>query len=102
MDHLGFRICYRGHDFHGFQVQGSQPTIQKQVEGALQEVFESKIRIHFVSRTDAGVSAYDHMIFVPGGMAHYYKLPERKRGYLRNRLNFLLGEDVQVTEISRF
>ncbi len=51
-------ICsYRGTSFAGWQYQASASTVQNHIENSLSRIFDTKIRIHGCSRTDAGVHA---------------------------------------------
>ncbi|UCD08298.1 MAG: tRNA pseudouridine(38-40) synthase TruA [Dehalococcoidales bacterium] len=50
-------IEYEGTRYHGFQLQGKLPTIQKELETALFSLTGEKIRVISASRTDAGVHA---------------------------------------------
>ena len=48
---------YDGTDFHGFQRQTDQRTVQEELEKALHHLFQEEIRVSGSSRTDAGVHA---------------------------------------------
>ena len=51
-------IQYDGSDFHGWQVQPKQRTVQGDIEKALCKIFsEKKITLIGAGRTDAGVHA---------------------------------------------
>lgn len=57
MRHFKLTIAYDGTDFHGWQMQGSRPTIQGEIVNVLQRVTQEKIFLHGAGRTDAGVHA---------------------------------------------
>ena len=57
MRHFKLTIAYDGTDFHGWQMQGSTPTIQGEIVNVLQRVTQEKIFLHGAGRTDAGVHA---------------------------------------------
>ena len=48
---------YNGANYHGSQYQANAPTVQGQMEKALQELTGEKTRMKAASRTDAGVHA---------------------------------------------
>jgi len=50
-------IEYEGTRYHGFQIQKDVPTIQGEVEKAIQKVTGEMIRLYGAGRTDAGVHA---------------------------------------------
>lgn len=53
---------YDGTDFHGFQRQNDQRTVQEELEKALYKLFKEKIKISGSSRTDAGVHARSYPV----------------------------------------
>ena len=57
MRHLAIQIAYDGSDFHGWQIQPDQITIQALVQSVLGELEGAPIAIHGSGRTDAGVHA---------------------------------------------
>ena len=64
-------IQYLGTQFHGWQWQPNQRTVQAEIETALAEILEQPTRIHGAGRTDAGVHAaaqvahFDHTSPIP-------------------------------------
>jgi tRNA pseudouridine38-40 synthase len=57
MKNLKFTCSFNGANYHGFQIQPEQPTIQKEIETALHKVLNQAVKITGCSRTDAGVHA---------------------------------------------
>ena len=55
-------ITYDGKNYNGFQRQNDKPTIQSEVEHALEILLKEKIEIIGSGRTDAKVSAYKQTI----------------------------------------
>jgi tRNA pseudouridine38-40 synthase len=57
----GMRVAlileYNGANYHGSQFQANAPTVQGEIEKALQRLTGEKIRVKLASRTDAGVHA---------------------------------------------
>lgn len=50
-------IQYLGTDFHGWQRQPNQRTVQEEIETAISTVLERPVTLHAAGRTDAGVHA---------------------------------------------
>ena len=90
-------IAYDGSQYHGWQVQKGQVTIQQRVEEAFQKLFPSVKRVHSSSRTDTGVHAL--------GMVIHVDLPKaecRMDSYkLQMALNAFLPEDIRVVKAVR-
>ncbi len=55
-------IEYDGTDYHGFQVQADQSSIQGVLEQALNRLTQQKVRVRGAGRTDAGVHARGQVI----------------------------------------
>jgi len=62
MAHNTLIIEYDGTNYSGFQLQAKEPTIQAELEKALQKLTGEKIRIKAASRTDAGVHALRQVV----------------------------------------
>lgn len=52
-----FTVAYDGASYSGWQIQKGSPSIQEELEGALQVFAGAPVRIHGSGRTDAGVHA---------------------------------------------
>lgn len=57
MRHLLLTIRFVGTRYHGYQVQGSVPSVARTVQDAVELVFKTRLAIKGCSRTDAGVHA---------------------------------------------
>jgi len=55
-------LAYEGTAYQGFQWQPRAPTVQGEVEGALAEVTQQRVRLLAAGRTDAGVHATGQVI----------------------------------------
>lgn len=56
------RVEYDGTGYHGFQWQANAPTVQAEIERALEKLTGEKLRVLAASRTDAGVHARGQVI----------------------------------------
>lgn len=93
MPRLKLELAYTGGEFHGWQIQPRQRTVQGVLEKALQRICNTRIRAHGAGRTDAGAHAL-------GQVAHV-DLPEDKVHVpWQKALNALLPWDVAVTRAS--
>ena len=61
---LFLRLSYLGTAYNGYQVQGDQPTVQRELTRACGELFGERCDIVGCSRTDSGVHAKDFCVTV--------------------------------------
>jgi tRNA pseudouridine38-40 synthase len=81
---------YDGTRYHGFQVQaGNLPTIQGELERAIEQITGLRARISGAGRTDRGVHA-------SGQVANFYTGSALSTGVLRRALNAVLPPDIAV------
>src|SRR6476619_681392 len=82
-------IQYDGTDFHGWQIQNGQRTVQGELTSALSLIEGKDVIVHGSGRTDAGVHAEGQVASVLVN-----------RGFtgekLRSAINGNVGEDVRV------
>lgn len=86
-------ISYLGTQYHGWQIQPRESSIQEYVERALSKILQSEIRIHGSSRTDTGVHAlqqYAHFDFEKLNMGI---------GDLKWKLNSFLPNDISIAKV---
>ena len=82
-------VSYDGFDYVGWQYQENGPSIQGELETALEKALETFVRVTGASRTDAGVHAL-------GQRAHFdvcSSIPPEKYPFVLNRY---LPEDIRV------
>jgi tRNA pseudouridine38-40 synthase len=84
-------IEFDGSDFHGWQVQLRDRTVQGEIERAMREVTGTNVRIAGAGRTDAGCHASGQ---VASATLETRLTPER----LRMALNAHLPRDVRIVE----
>ncbi len=80
---------YDGTNYCGWQVQGTDPTIQGVLEQALAKVLDGPVRVNGAGRTDAGVHAL-------GQVASFQTASRIPCDALQRALNSLLPRDVVV------
>lgn len=93
MKHLLLTIAYDGTDFHGWQRQPGQRTVQGELERVLSILCKEEITIAGASRTDAGVHAYGQR----AGFSGEFGIPVEKIALTANRL---MDKDVRILEVS--
>jgi tRNA pseudouridine38-40 synthase len=86
---LGFRLEYDGTEFHGWQAQTGQRTVQGTLVDVLRTAFDPEATVDGASRTDAGVHARDQL--AAATLAH----PITASGFVK-ALNARLPRDVAV------
>ncbi len=68
MNRYFIELAYMGTGFSGFQIQDNVPTIQLEVQKALQTIFRESFELTGSSRTDAGVHAYQNYFHFDTGL----------------------------------
>ena len=87
-------VAYDGTDFHGWQVQPNQSTVQGALEAALSHLTGGTVHVHSCGRTDTGVHARAQV-------AHFDLKRPWEDGKLQRALNALLPDAVRVTALRR-
>ncbi len=82
---------YDGSHYHGWQVQGDEPTVQGVLERALARVLSERVRVNGAGRTDAKVHAL-------GQVVSFQTASRIPCDALQRALNSLLPRDVAVYE----
>src|SRR3954447_25421004 len=84
-------VMYDGTAFHGSQVQGALPTVQRALNKALSTLLRIKIETYGASRTDEGVHAL--------GNYYHFDLDVDLTGRILYQLNALLPSELSVRDI---
>jgi len=87
-------VEYDGTAYHGFQYQPGVPTIQSELEKAIESLTGERTRIAGAGRTDAGVHAR-------GQVAAFDTRSSHSPEVVVNALNHFLPEDIVVKEAHR-
>jgi tRNA pseudouridine38-40 synthase len=82
-------IAYDGSDFHGWQAQPGQPTIQGILADLLEQITGAKPAVHGAGRTDSGVHAWGQVANFKTESAH----PARE---FARALNALLPPSIRI------
>ena len=85
-------IQYDGTDFHGWQIQGEQRTVQGELTRALSLIEGMPVIVHGSGRTDAGVHA-------EGQVANVQLQKEITANKLRAAINGNVANDVRVMNV---
>ncbi len=85
-------LAYDGTDFHGWQTQPGQRTVQGVLQSALARLLRSEIAVEGAGRTDAGVHAI-------GQVASFHADSERGPEWLQKTLRAVLPADLQVSRL---
>jgi tRNA pseudouridine38-40 synthase len=89
MHNIKLTLAYDGTDFHGWQSQPGQPTIQGALTDVLRKLTREHIQIHAAGRTDAGVHAR-------GQVAHFRARSELTAEEYQRAFNALLPATIRV------
>lgn len=89
------KIKYLGTNFHGFQVQPNERTVQGELSAALHLAFGKPCKVTGCSRTDAGVHANEFCLTVEcdGGTIPPEKLPVAVSRYLPEDLSLYYAKE---------
>jgi tRNA pseudouridine38-40 synthase len=93
MENICLVITYEGTHYSGFQVQDNAPTVQGELERALEQIYKQKVRLAGAGRTDSGVHARGQA----AGYAAPFAIPTER---LPGAFNSLLPADIVVTGAS--
>ena len=86
---LALVVEYDGTDYHGFQYQKEAPSIQEEIEKAIERFTGETVRVSGAGRTDAGVHALGQVISFDTASKHSVDT-------FVKALNFHLPEDIAV------
>ncbi len=89
MHNIKLTLAYDGTEFHGWQIQQGQPTIQGMLTDVLRKLTQERLTIHGAGRTDAGVHAL-------GQVAHFKTQSEMAPVEFQRAFNALLPPTIRV------
>ena len=85
-------IAYDGSEFHGWQIQSGQQTVQGVLTDALQRLTQHATAVHGAGLTDAGVHAW-------GQVAHFQTHASLSPAEFNRALNALLPESIRIRDV---
>ncbi len=84
-------VSYDGSQFHGFQVQRDQRTVQGEIQKALKKINEEEVIIHASGRTDAKVHGV-HQVF------HFDTKKELPASQWKRAINHFMPNDIYILD----
>ena len=96
MKNIKLTLAYDGINYHGWQIQPNEITIQSVIENSLEKLFKRKIKVIGQGRTDTGVHAIGQVASfkIPAVALKNMKIPQIKAA-----LNSVLPQDVAVMDV---
>ncbi len=91
MHNIKLTVAYDGTDYHGWQIQPGQPTVQGLLTDVLQQLTQERLNLQGAGRTDAGVHAWGQVV---NFKTHSELAPEE----LQRGCNALLPPSIRVRE----
>ena len=92
MPNLKLTIEFDGTRYAGWQYQPNHPTVQGEIESAMQQMLRKQVTVYGCGRTDAGVSA---RAYVANARIDSLLPPER----LRSALNHFMPADIHILSV---
>jgi len=86
-------VAYDGSDFHGFQVQPDQRTVQGDIEKALEIIHKQPVQCEGAGRTDTGVHGWGQVVSFDS------YLDRLEAETMKNALNANLPPDIYVRRV---
>lgn len=85
-------LSYHGKNYHGWQIQSNENSVQETIEKALSTLLKVDISVVGCGRTDAGVHAKQFFL-------HFESEKELDKEKLKYRLNSFLPNDIGIFQI---
>lgn len=85
-------LSYKGTNFHGWQVQHNAPSVQEELNRAMEVLLRSAVSVTGAGRTDTGVHALQMF-------AHFDAQFDYDNDTLRYKLNGILPDDIAIRRI---
>lgn len=92
MVNIKLTVAYKGKNFYGWQFQPEKRTVEAELNKALSKIYKKEIKVIGAGRTDSGVHA-------EGQVANYKVAQEIDPDNLKEAINTLLAEDVNIKKV---
>ena len=92
MRNLKLTLAYDGTTFHGWQIQPGLPTVQSEMQRALEKLFNHELNVTGSGRTDAGVHAH-------GQVANVQTIRTMDTDAVLRGVNALLPVEIRVLQV---
>ena len=92
MRNIRLEIQFDGTEYHGWQIQKQDRTVQKTVQDCVSKIVNSDVKLHGSGRTDAGVHAL-------GQVANFSSDTLIDLDSLKKGLNSLLPDDIIISAV---
>jgi len=103
MRNIKLEIEYDGTDFCGWQIQTNVRTVQEELEAALTQLTQEKIRVYSAGRTDTGVHALGQVVNFKTESCHTERVFQLGlNGILPRDIRVISAEDSQDDFNSRY
>ncbi len=89
MRYFKLTIAYDGTEFHGWQMQGTKPTVQGEIVSVLRRLTQENVQLNGAGRTDAGVHAL-------GQVASFRTQSPLSAMEFQRALNALLPPEIRI------
>lgn len=104
MRNLRLTVEFDGTRYAGWQYQPSHPTIQGEIESAMEKILGKQVTVYGCGRTDAGVSARAYVANVHAEghdriIGQFGSCPKAAAERLRAALNHFLPDDIHVISV---
>lgn len=87
-------VSYKGNNYHGWQKQIGDNSIEEEIEKVLSKVLDEPINIYASGRTDAKVHAY-------GQVFHFDTNKEPDLSKLTYSINMMLNDDIKIISLEK-
>lgn len=91
MKNILLKISYDGTNYHGYQIQPREKTVERELNIALEKTTGEKIKLYSAGRTDGGVHAI-------GQYANFYTNTNIDVGNLPKVINYYLPGDISILD----
>jgi tRNA pseudouridine38-40 synthase len=90
------QLCFKGTNYHGWQVQPNARSVQVMVNGALSTILKEAVNVTGAGRTDTGVHAASYIAHFDSDKSLSDIIAKTK---FINRLNAILPYDIAITDV---